>query len=133
MPEPAELWTHQNVEAGKKPDLTRLPKLTKTFVIARVPRVSGTQKPAQRLSKMVLGCRGTRAEDSDGRDVMRQVEKVVRWVWRAVLMPALFGLVGASINFAQITGGYIGKACAIVIAGAAPSPSQTLNPLPPKP
>jgi hypothetical protein len=48
----------------------------------------------------------------------RAVEKQVRWIWRFVMMPLLFGLVGASINFATIASGVIGRACAIVLAGA---------------
>eukprot|EP00884_Botryococcus_braunii_P018317 jgi/Botrbrau1/5169/Bobra.0172s0041.1 len=60
---------------------------------------------------------GLLAEESNGCDVLRQVEKNVRFVWRAILMPALFGLVGTAINFAQIESIYIGKACAIVVAG----------------
>lgn len=44
-------------------------------------------------------------------------DEQVRWLWRFVMMPLLFGLVGASINFATIASGSIGKACAIVLAG----------------
>ena len=50
----------------------------------------------------------------------RSVEKQVRWFWRLVMMPVLFGLVGASVNFATIQRGIIPKSCAIVIAGARP-------------
>jgi Kef-type K+ transport system membrane component KefB len=49
--------------------------------------------------------------------MVRSVEKQVRWFWRFVMMPLLFGLVGASVNFSTIERGIIPKACAIVIAG----------------
>ena len=53
----------------------------------------------------------------------------VRWLWRFVMMPLLFGLVGASINFATIASGSIGKACAIVLAGSTlPSSCTTSKP-----
>ena len=45
------------------------------------------------------------------------MEKQVRWFWRFVMMPLLFGLVGASINFKKIDTSTISKACAIIIAG----------------
>lgn len=48
----------------------------------------------------------------------------VRWLWRFVMMPLLFGLVGASINLATIASGSIGKACAIVLAGLRPNPAE---------
>lgn len=54
----------------------------------------------------------------------RAVEKQVRWFWRFIMMPVLFGLVGASINFSTIENGMIPKACAIVIAGSTPSNAQ---------
>lgn len=53
-----------------------------------------------------------------GPQMGRSVEKQVRWFWRFVMMPVLFGLVGASINFATIQRGIIPKSCAIIIAGA---------------
>ena len=46
-----------------------------------------------------------------------QVEKNVRFVWRFMMMPLLFGLIGASIVFRTLTQSSIPKACAIVIAG----------------
>lgn len=57
-----------------------------------------------------------------GPQMGRAVEKQVRWFWRFVMMPVLFGLVGASINFATIESGMIPKACAIIIAGSIPPP-----------
>ncbi|EIE25667.1 hypothetical protein COCSUDRAFT_46326 [Coccomyxa subellipsoidea C-169] len=54
-----------------------------------------------------------------GPQMGRAVEKQVRWFWRFIMMPVLFGLVGASINFSTIENGMIPKACAIVIAGLA--------------
>lgn len=49
--------------------------------------------------------------------MVRSLEKQVRWFWRFVMMPVLFGLVGASVNFATIQRGIIPKACAIIVAG----------------
>ena len=46
-----------------------------------------------------------------------QVEKNVRFVWRFIMMPLLFGLIGASMVFRTLTKSSIPKACAIVIAG----------------
>ena len=46
-----------------------------------------------------------------------QVEKNVRFVWRFLMMPLLFGLIGASMVFRTLTQSSIPKACAIVIAG----------------
>lgn len=55
-----------------------------------------------------------------GPQMGRSVEKQVRWFWRLVMMPVLFGLVGASVDFATIERGIIPKSCAIIIAGANP-------------
>ena len=41
----------------------------------------------------------------------------MRFVWRFLMMPLLFGLIGASMVFRTLTQSSIPKACAIVIAG----------------
>ncbi len=46
-----------------------------------------------------------------------QVERHVRWVWRFLLMPLLFGLIGTSVNFKVLANGTITKAVGIVFAG----------------
>ena len=61
-----------------------------------------------------------------GPQMGRSVEKQVRWFWRLIMMPVLFGLVGASVNFASIERGIIPKSCAIIIAGACPMHPQCL-------
>lgn len=57
-----------------------------------------------------------RAEES-GPQVARVVERQLRWFWRFVTMPVLFGLVGATVNFAVVDRAIISRACAIIIAG----------------
>ena len=57
-----------------------------------------------------------RAEES-GSQVARVVERQLRWFWRFVTMPVLFGLVGATVNFAVVDRAIISRACAIIIAG----------------
>ena len=52
-----------------------------------------------------------------GPQMGRSVEKQVRWFWRFVMMPLMFGLVGASVNFNTIDKSIIPKAVAIVVAG----------------
>ncbi len=46
------------------------------------------------------------------------VERQLRWFWRFVTMPVLFGLVGATVSFAALDRAVIAKACAIIFAGA---------------
>lgn len=46
-----------------------------------------------------------------------QVEKFVKWLWRFIVMPILFGLIGASMKFSTLQHNSIGKACGIIIAG----------------
>ena len=48
----------------------------------------------------------------------RVVERQLRWFWRFVTMPVLFGLVGATVSFAALDRAVIAKACAIIFAGA---------------
>ena len=50
----------------------------------------------------------------------RVVERQLRWFWRFVTMPVLFGLVGATVNFAVLDRATIARACSIIIAGARP-------------
>ena len=57
-----------------------------------------------------------RAEES-GPQVARVVERQLRWFWRFVTMPVLFGLVGATVNFAVVDRAIISRACAIILAG----------------
>ena len=59
---------------------------------------------------------GLRAVES-GPQMGRSVEKQVRWFWRFVMMPLMFGLVGASVDFKTIDTSIIPKAVAIVVAG----------------
>jgi len=47
----------------------------------------------------------------------RNVEKQVRWFWRFVMCPLLFGLVGASVNFKTISREIIPKSVAIIVSG----------------
>ncbi|BDA43853.1 Sodium/hydrogen exchanger 9B2 [Coccomyxa sp. Obi] len=58
-----------------------------------------------------------RLAGESGPQMGRSVEKHVRWFWRMVMMPVMFGLVGASVNFSTIQRGIIPKSCAIIIAG----------------
>ena len=55
-----------------------------------------------------------------GPQMGRSVEKQVRWVWRFVMSPLMFGLVGASVNFKTIDKSIIPKAVAIIVSGQAP-------------
>ena len=52
-----------------------------------------------------------------GPQMGRAVEKQVRWFWRFVMMPLLFGLVGTSINLKTLDKSIIPRACAIVVSG----------------
>ncbi|KAK9826729.1 hypothetical protein WJX81_002380 [Elliptochloris bilobata] len=54
-----------------------------------------------------------------GPQVARVVERQLRWFWRFVTMPVLFGLVGATVNFAVLDRTVIAKACIIIVAGLA--------------
>ena len=46
-----------------------------------------------------------------------QVEKHVRWLWRFIMMPILFGLIGNAMRFKTLPNNIIPKACAIIFAG----------------
>lgn len=49
---------------------------------------------------------------------IRQAEVAVRFLWRFILMPLLFTLIGTTINFSTLSASVIQKACSIVCAGA---------------
>ena len=49
--------------------------------------------------------------------VALQVEKNVRWLWRFIMMPVLFGLIGNALRFKTLQHSSISKACAIIFAG----------------
>ncbi|KAK9810538.1 hypothetical protein WJX72_012364 [[Myrmecia] bisecta] len=65
------------------------------------------------------GWPGFMADGEGSPELARTVEKHVRWLWRAIMMPLLFGLIGNTMNFATIAKNTIPKACAIIIAGLA--------------
>jgi NhaP-type Na+/H+ or K+/H+ antiporter len=48
---------------------------------------------------------------------IRQAEHAVRFLWRFILMPLLFTLVGTIINFSTLSSSTIQKACSLVFAG----------------
>ena len=52
-----------------------------------------------------------------GPQMGRAVEKQVRWFWRFVMMPLLFGLVGTSVNLKTLDKSIIPRACAIIVSG----------------
>lgn len=54
-----------------------------------------------------------------------QIEKHVRWLWRFIMMPILFGLIGNAMRFNTLQKNSIAKACGIIVAG--PSPSHFLG------
>lgn len=53
--------------------------------------------------------------------MLLQVEKFVKWLWRFIVMPLLFGLIGASMRFSTLQHNSIGKACGIIFAGVLPT------------
>ncbi len=55
-----------------------------------------------------------------GPHLARSVEKHVRWFWRIIMCPLLFGIIGTQMNFNTLPGGTIPKAVAIIFAGASP-------------
>ena len=56
-----------------------------------------------------------------GPHLARSVEKHVRWFWRVIMCPLLFGIIGTQMNFSNLPNGTISKAVAIIFAGAFPS------------
>lgn len=46
-----------------------------------------------------------------------QIEKHVRWLWRFIMMPILFGLIGNAMRFNTLQKNSIAKACGIIVAG----------------
>ena len=46
-----------------------------------------------------------------------QIEKHVRWLWRFIMMPILFGLIGDAMRFNRLQKNSIAKACGIIFAG----------------
>lgn len=53
-----------------------------------------------------------------GPHLARSVEKHVRWFWRFIMCPLLFGLIGTLMNFRVLKAGTIPKSVAIIFAGA---------------
>lgn len=49
-----------------------------------------------------------------------QIEKHVRWLWRFIMMPILFGLIGDAMRFNSLQKNSIAKACGIIFAGWTP-------------
>ncbi|CAK0757076.1 hypothetical protein CVIRNUC_002510 [Coccomyxa viridis] len=60
-----------------------------------------------------------RLSTESGPQMGRAVEKQVRWFWRFVMMPLLFGLVGTSVDLKTLDTSIIPRACAIVVSGLA--------------
>lgn len=56
-------------------------------------------------------------EGEQGPHLARSVEKHVRWFWRFIMCPLLFGIIGTQINFSTLPNGTIPKAVAIIFAG----------------
>jgi len=76
-----------------------------------------TRSPTN-VSKRFQHC----TQDDEPDENIRQVETAVRFIWRFLLMPLLFCLIGTSINFSTLSGSTIQKACSIVFAGEQPAP-----------
>lgn len=57
-------------------------------------------------------------QDDEPDENIRQAEGAVRFIWRFLLMPLLFCLIGTTINFSTLASSTIAKACSIVFAGA---------------
>lgn len=80
------------------------------------------QEPAEQYSswaKCLTLCFKHFAVES-GPQMGRSVEKQVRWFWRFIMSPLMFGLVGASVNFKTIDRSIIPKAVAIIVSGQPP-------------
>lgn len=56
-------------------------------------------------------------QNDEPHENIREAEKAVRFLWRFLLMPLLFCLIGATITFATLPGTTIAKACAIIFSG----------------
>ncbi|KAL3133331.1 hypothetical protein ABBQ38_007206 [Trebouxia sp. C0009 RCD-2024] len=52
-------------------------------------------------------------------EFIRSIEKHVRWLWRFIMMPILFGLIGNAMRFNTLQKNSIAKACGIIVAGLA--------------
>ena len=66
----------------------------------------------------VLDGRCARCLQNDEPDEnIRQAEHAVRFLWRFILMPLLFTLIGTIINFSTLSSTTIQKACSLVFAG----------------
>ena len=62
-----------------------------------------------------------------GPHLARGVEKHVRWFWRYIMCPLLFGLIGTLLNFNGLKTGTVARAIAIIFAGAFPTNKSKLN------
>ena len=60
----------------------------------------------------VIWCAG-----ETGPHLTRSVEKHIRWFWRFIMCPLLFGLIGTTINFKTLPSSTIPRSVAIIIAG----------------
>ena len=56
-------------------------------------------------------------QDDEPDENVRQAEHAVRFLWRFILMPLLFTLIGTTINFSTLSTSTIQKACALIFAG----------------
>ena len=62
-----------------------------------------------------------RMQNDEPDENIRQAEHAVRFLWRFILMPLLFTLIGTIINFSTLSSTTIQKACSLVFAGQLPS------------
>ena len=62
-------------------------------------------------------------QDSEPLEAIRVTETHVRFLWRWVLMPLLFCLIGTIINFNTLPDSTIPRAVGLIFAGAVPSES----------
>ncbi|KAL0035158.1 hypothetical protein WJX79_003931 [Trebouxia sp. C0005] len=65
------------------------------------------------------GTPGMFAVPETNHEYTRNVEKNVRWLWRFIMMPVLFGLIGNALRFNTLQHSSTSKACAIIFAGLA--------------
>ena len=69
---------------------------------------------------LLVGTISNKARQSAGEQgphLARSVEKHVRWFWRIIMCPLLFGIIGTQMNFNNLPSGTIPKAVAIIFAG----------------
>lgn len=64
-----------------------------------------------------MTCLAYHVQDEEPAEIIQDAEKAIVFLWRFILMPLLFCLIGTSILFSTLPVSTIQDACALIVSG----------------